>query len=240
MTAHRTIRGRILYTSRHPDRMNQERGREYFILTRQSDGISHLHAHCEIDDAPDVIRDVTCAFETRSMRPLDGSVRISVGVEFEGTGWFRFTNDLAICESYNRKKGRQSARLPLTAPTSWFGHHAIVNDGFLSRYFPANSRPGKIMMEDVIMSSPDHRGATGPLIFPMKFGLVYEKNETVTVGAGRFDARKFQITDTADHLPQEHPPYEIWCTADADGLFLKGGVGGYMQTYYELVELERG
>jgi hypothetical protein len=29
----------------------------------------------------------------------------------------------------------------------------------------------------------------------------------------------------------------VWCTNDGDYLFLKGAVGGYMQTYYELVEL---
>jgi hypothetical protein len=41
-------------------------------------------------------------------------------------------------------------------------------------------------------------------------------------------------------LPQEHPPYDVWCTADGDYVFLKGAVGGYMQTYYELTELWRG
>jgi hypothetical protein len=28
-------------------------------------------------------------------------------------------------------------------------------------------------------------------------------------------------------------------TADEDAIFLQGGVGGYMQTWYELVELRR-
>ena len=56
--SHSTIRGKILYTSKKPDRMDEERGREYFTITRQADGLSVLHAHCEIDDAPDVIRDV--------------------------------------------------------------------------------------------------------------------------------------------------------------------------------------
>ncbi len=28
-------------------------------------------------------------------------------------------------------------------------------------------------------------------------------------------------------------------TDDADGIFLKGGVGGYMQTWYELISLQR-
>ena len=43
----------------------------------------------------------------------------------------------------------------------------------------------------------------------------------------------------AGSLPEEHPPYDVWCTADDDYLLLRAGAGGYMQTHYELVELER-
>ena len=46
------------------------------------------------------------------------------------------------------------------------------------------------------------------------------------------------MTETAGQLPEEHPPYDVWCTADEDFIFLKGEVGGYMQTYYELMEME--
>ena len=55
--AHRTIRGAIRYTSKKPERLDQERGREFFTLTQQADGIDVLLAHCEIDDEPNVIRD---------------------------------------------------------------------------------------------------------------------------------------------------------------------------------------
>jgi len=236
---HQTIRGTLRYTSKQPERMDAERGREYFTLTKQSDGLSVLHAHCEIDDAPDVIRDVTASFETMTMAPVDGFVRLSVGSHFEGCGWFQFDDSHARCNAFNVKTGPESVELETKARTTWFGHHAIINDGFLSRFFPLNAAPGKIWMENVMMSSPDHRGATGPMLFPMRFGLVYVGDESVSVDAGTFDARKFQITDTAGNLPEEHPPYEMWCTRDEDGLFLKGGVGGYMQTYYELTELSR-
>jgi hypothetical protein len=35
----------------------------------------------------------------------------------------------------------------------------------------------------------------------------------------------------------EHPIYDVWVTADGNYTFLKGTVGGYMMTAYELVEL---
>lgn len=236
---HQTIRGTLRYTSKKPDRMNAERGREYFTLTKQSDGISVLHAHCEIDDAPDVIRDITSSFETATMKPRDGTVRLTIGGKFEGTGWFNFSDAACELEVFNVKTGRGSEKLDLSHPTTWFGNHAIINDGFLSRFFPLDATIGKRRIANVMMSSPDHRGATGPELFPLSFGLVYMGDETVTVEAGTFEARKFQIVDTAEGLPEEHPPYEMWCTKDEDSLFLKGGVGGYMMTYYELVELHR-
>lgn len=239
MRTHSTIRGKIHYTSKKPGRMDEERGREYFTLTRQTDGMSVLHAHCEIDDAPDVIRDITSSFNSETLRPNDGTVRLSVGSRFEGTGWFRFPEGYAECETFNHRDGRISQRVDMDGPPTWFGNHAIFNDGLLSRLFPLDAKPGKKRIEAAMMSSPDHRGATGPLIYAMSFGIVYEKDETITVGAGKFDARKFQIVDTAGNLPEEHPPYEMWCTKDEDGLFLRGGVGGYMLTHYELVELDR-
>lgn len=239
MTLHQTIRGTLKYTSKKPERMDKERGREYFTLTKQSDGLSVLHAHCEIDDEPDVIRDITASFDTRTMRPHDGSVRLTIGGHFEGSAWFNFDDTGCDLEVFNKSLGRKSERLDYDRPAPWFGNHAIINDGFLSRYFPLDAKPGKIRLHNVIMSSPDHRGATGPEIFPLSFGLVYVGNEQVSVEAGIFDARKFQVVDTAEGLPEEHPPYEMWCTNDEDGIFLKGGVGGYMQTHYELTELFR-
>jgi len=239
MSAHRTIHGKIIYLSHKPERMNQERGREIFTLTKQSDGMAVLHAHCEIDDAPDVIRDITSAFHYGTLQPKDGSVRLTIGGEYEGAGWFHFTDKSCELEAHNVKLGRTSQNKKLSAPAPWFGNHAIINDGFLSKLFPLGAVPGKRRINGAVMSSPDHRGATGPELFPLSFGLEYLENKTITVGAGTFDARKFSVVDTAEGLPEEHPPYEFWCTNDEDGLFLKGGVGGYMQTYYELVSLKR-
>ena len=98
--------------------------------------------------------------------------------------------------------------------------------------------PGKRFLDKVMLSSPDHRGATGPLLFAMGFGIQYVGEERVTVGAGEFNAYHFQVTDTAGNLPEEHPPYNVWCTADEDYILLKAGAEGYMMTHYELMELE--
>lgn len=231
------IRGAIRYTSNKPERLGQERGREYFTITQQPDGIDVLLAHCEIDDAPKVNRDVCVAMRRTDSSPLDGTVRLSVGGRFEGSGWMRFGEHESECQSFNVRDGRISQTIRTTARPRWFQAHPIVGDGLLMRLYPLERGPGIFHVDNIFLSSPDHRGATGPLFFVTEFDLVYLGDEVISIAAGDFTARHFQITGTAGNLPEEHPPYDIWCSADDDSLFLKGGVGGYMQTYYELVSL---
>ena len=57
-------------------------------------------------------------------------------------------------------------------------------------------------------------------------------------GASPLTSVKYAGSPWETGLPEAHPPYDIWCTNDDDFLFLRGDIGGYMQTFYELVELE--
>jgi hypothetical protein len=92
------------------------------------------------------------------------------------------------------------------------------------------------------MPSVDHRGATPPLLAEANLILEYVGDEVVTVAAGTFSSRHFRFTDEHGGMVSDkgaHPSYELWVSADDDSLFLQGGVGGYMLTHYELVELHR-
>ena len=236
--AYRTIRGKILYTSKKPERMDQERGREYFTITQQPDGTDVMHAHCEIDDAPMVVRDVVAAMDHATSVPRDCHVRLTVGDEFEGSGWFRFTGQFVECETFNRKDGRITQRIDIDKPVQWMQCHPIVGDALLMKAYDLSQGPGKRFLDKVMLSSPDHRGATGPMLFSLGFGIQYVTTESITVRAGEFEAHHFQVVDTAGQLPEEHPPYNVWCTADDDYILLRAGAEGYMQTHYELVELD--
>ena len=236
---HRTIRGTIRYTSKKPERMNQERGREYFILTQQADGTDVLLAHCEIDDEPNVVRDVSLAMGHANGQPYDCSVRLTVGNRFEGSGWIRIDGNKGECETINGHDGRVRQLVEIARPIRWLQAHPIVGDALLMRMYDLEQGPGKTFYSDICLTSPDHRGATGPMLFRTAFSLVYVGEEELTVEAGEFLSRHFQVTDTAGNLPEEHPPYDVWCTADDDYLLLKAEAAGYMQTYYELTQLER-
>ncbi|MEM9303047.1 MAG: hypothetical protein AAGE01_13100 [Pseudomonadota bacterium] len=233
---HRTLHGRIRYTSNQEHRLGAERGWENFIQTVHPDGRRTLQARCEIDDPPPVLRHVTLSLDP-TWRPLDCFVRLDVGGDFMGSGWFHFTDRRAESESINVRDGRISQRMDLDGAIAGLGSHPIAGDAWLLGSFDLSQGPGRQFRKNYMLTSPDHRGATGPALFRLGMSIVFVGEERVTVEAGTFDALHFQFTDTAEDLPEEHPPYDIWCTADGDYVFLKAAVGGYMQTAYELVSL---
>ncbi len=234
--SHETVYGRIVYTSKKPERMDQERGREWFSITKHGDGSRTLTAHSEIDDAPAVIRDVSITLN-EAWRPTDSSVRLTVGGNFMGTGWFRFDGKEAEGQMFTAGEGRVDQRMTTDKPILAFGNHAIINDSLILSTFDLSKGKSVQKIDPILLSSPDHRGATGPMLFQSNVSYDFVGEEKITVGAGTFDSLHFRIVDP--DMPQEHPPYEVWCTADGDYIFLKGAVTGYMMTYYELISLER-
>jgi hypothetical protein len=243
--SHRTISGRIRYTSNKPERLGQERGRERFTITVHGDGSRTLRAHAEIDDPPNVLRDVINTVGP-DWQPRDTFIRLSVGDRFVGSSWFRFTPGLIECEGYTAAEGRISQRFPLDGPPCTFGTHPIQGDAWHLNVYDLDKGPGYEIFPRLVMSSLDHRGATGPMvcIHPIGLRLSFVGRERVAVAAGSFDALRFRYGDPGDSGEdrsdtKKHPPYEVWCTADGDYVLLKAFTSGYMMTAYELVEFER-
>ena len=241
MQQHRTITGKILYTSRKPGREGQERGREMFTWTVHTDGKRTLRARCEIDEpAPTVHRDVVYSLDEND-RPMDCFIRLTIGDKFMGTGLFIIGPDTVECESYGPSIGRLSQRMPIIGEFDGFGTHPIVADAYITKKIDRSRGPHFRKFRNYLPSA-DHRGATPPQIVDSTIELGYVGEETVTVAAGTFDCYHFQFTDEEGGMVNAngaHPPYDVWVTADEDAIFVQGGVGGYMQTWYELVELAR-
>ena len=243
---HTRIRGKLHYTSDKPDRKGVERGREYFSVTRHGDGRRTLRAYVEIDDAPNVMRDVTLSLGA-DWKPVDCFVRLSVGDAFMGSSWFQFTDTEASCEGFTVGEGRISQRMALKRPLDAFGTHPIQADAWLMNIVPRDRGPAPQWFHNVMMCSLDHRGATGPILMPHPHGvpIAFLGRERVTVKAGTFDALHYRLTETSDDAtdtrnePGKHPPYDLWVTADGEYTMLLATVTGYMMTRYELTEYER-
>lgn len=241
---HRSVRGKIRYTSKKPETVDQERGREWFAFSHHADGAMTLRSHCEIEEpTPEVLRDVIYTTDCYG-RPRNLHVHLTVGGAFMGSGWFNLEHDAEggqiECESVGPAIGRLSQRVQFEGKLDGFGTHPIVADGYLTRCMDVSRGPHRRTIR-VYLPSPDHRGATPPIATELEMDLEYLGDETVTVPAGTFACRRFAFIDTSvgGMGGKEHPHYEMWVTADDDSVFVQGGVGGYMATWYELAELER-
>ena len=233
----RSISGTIRYTSTKAGRQGAERGREHFRIDVHADGCRTIAAHGEIDDAPSVVRDVNLRVDEAGL-PQDCFVRIAVGGKFTGSGWFRFGDGVAECEAMTRDEGRISQKMAVDGRLPAFGNHAMINDGYLLALYDLEQGPGVQVIPRIMLSSPDHRGAPGPLLFPVDVALQYVGRAELTVEAGTFDALHFRMVDVPG-LPESYPPYNLYCTADGDYVLLKATVEGAMQTAYELVAYQQ-
>lgn len=228
--------GRIHYTSGKEGREGQERGRENFRIDVHADGSRTISAHGEIDDEPWVMRDVVSSVGP-DLTPIDCFVRLSIADTFRGSGWFRFDGRDMECEAFTSVEGRVTQRMRLDAPVRAFGNHAMTNDGFLMHLYDLSRGPGVQVVKGLPLSSPDHRGATGPMLFTVDVAIEYVGKELLKVAAGEFEAHHFRLVDVPG-LPEAHPEYDVWTTTDGHYVLLKAMVGGYMQTRYELAALD--
>ena len=245
MTAHTPLparRGRILYRHRGT---GEVWGEEETRITRGADGLRVFAAHCEmtfpgsgsgVGAAENVVRDSVLSVHP-DFHPHDAFVRIMRDGRVTGTGWFRFTNDEATCESWTEAEGRISQRMPITRPIRGLGIHAVQGDGWLGAAFPFDKGPGHVQFFGRnLLHSLHHFGATGPFITTSESGLRYVGRETVTVPAGTFDCHRIAFVG----LTNNHPDYDMWLTRDGDFIYVRGEVGGYMDSVFELTELEGG
>lgn len=239
---HRTIAGRIRYTSRKPGHDGAWRGREDFAFTHHADGRVTLQARCEIaEPEPAVLRHIIYSLDEQG-RPFDCLVRLDVGGAFMGAGLIAFdwASGLVHCSSHGPAIGRLTQTLVIGEGLDGFGTHPIAGDAYITKCMDIARGPHRRRIR-ALLPSPDHRGATPPMVAEVRIGLEYVGDEMAECPAGRFQCHRFRFVD--DEGPgmggTPHPPYDMWVTADADRIFVKGGVGGAMATWYELEQLSR-
>jgi hypothetical protein len=226
--------GRIEYRRRGTQELW---GQDHIRITRGTDGMRVFAAHCEMTfDGETIVRDSVLSVQS-DFHPHDAFVRIMRDGRVTGTGWFLFTDTEASCESWTEAEGRISQRMPITRPIRGFGIHAVQGDGWLGATFPYDKGPGHVQFFGRnLLHSLHHFGATGPSIVTSQSGLRYVGPETVTVPAGTFDCHRIAFVG----LTNNHPDYDMWLTRDGDFIYVRGEVGGYMDSVFELAELEGG
>ena len=217
-------RGRIAY--RAPN--GSEIGREFLSITTNADGTRSFRAQCEMD-GDNLTRDVTYTVNS-DFKPRDATVRLIVNGAFQGSGWFRFTDQYAEAECFTATEGRVSQRIDLKEPARAFGTHPICSDIWrLSQLDPSNLGQDQ-WLENCINSSPLANGGSGPLMARRRYRYTYKGEETLTTDAGTFACRRFDWHVWADkdlqmwYLPDDFIPVRMFATDT--------------QNTYDLVELD--
>lgn len=227
------LRGRVDYRD---DQTGNIWGFEDWSITRGTDGLRVLTAHCEMTLGDEnVVRDSILSVQP-DFHPHDAHVRIMRDGMVSGTGWFHFTDTEAACESWTRDEGRISQTMAITRPIRGFGVHSVQADGWLSATFPYHEGAGhRQFFGRNLLHSTHHLGASGPMIATTGSGLDYLGIETVTVPAGTFECHHVAFAG----ITNAHPPYDMWVTTDGDFLYIRGVASGYMKSTFELCELTR-
>jgi hypothetical protein len=202
-----------------------ERGREQVLVTKHADGSRSMQAHCEIFDSQ-ILRQVTLSVDP-NWYPLDASVRLSIGDEFIGSGWYWFGDVSAECEAFSVENGRVSQRLPVAGRVPFFIAHPVASDLWLLGAFDRNG-DNLQTISGGMMCSPLSDGASTPLLHQMDLSIEYLGKETVTVPAGTFE------TDHFCFLIKDKPSEHLWCYGE--DLILVKIRWDLLNTSYELVE----
>ena len=204
-------------------------GDERWEISLHPDGLRALRARCLIHDDPPVLRDVLQSVD-REFHPHDGFTRITVSGAFRGSAWYRFTDTEAECEAYTVGEGRVSQRYPIKRGIRGFGTHSLQSDGWLAAGYDLSRGPGTQRFFGNLMTTTNHRGATGPMFMTTDSSLEYVGIEEIQVPAGEFHCHHFRFVGTS----HGYPPYDMWVTADGHYFFVAASLGGSRAQRFEL------
>jgi hypothetical protein len=187
---HRSYRGQMVYRTNGLGEM----GREFFSVSVYENGARTLRAQCEMDD-DQLLRDVTLSVDPL-WRPTDGFVRLTIHERFVGSGWFRFSDRVAECESFTANDGRLSQRFDLDEPAACFGTHALHGDAWTVGRLRQHTGPADAFRFVTFASSTLPNGGSGPALIPVPAGfarVIDHGPEVIEGSAGRFDTRHIRI-----------------------------------------------
>lgn len=177
------------------------------------------------------MRDVLQSVDPQ-FHPHDAFARIVVGGKLHGTAWYHFSDTLASCEALTVGEGRISQTFPIRRGIRGFGTHSLQSDGWLTAGYDLSKGPGVQYFANNLMTTTNHRGATGPMFMTTTSGLEYVGREEVSVTAGQFDCHHFRFVGTS----HGYPPFDVWVSADGHYTFVKAALGGHRAQSFELVE----
>jgi hypothetical protein len=189
-----------------------QRGCEDWWLTRNRDGTTTMRCLAMADDS-EFVRDVTLTRDKEGS-PTDAYVRLMVGKQLIGIGYFRIEGDKLHVVADGIETGHcvQTVKIP----TGLFSivTHAVMLDGWL--IFNYERAKGGEQVRAIYNTSTRWNGTDGPLGRLETYRVNLLGEEEVTVPAGTFKATHFTIDFDFIKAPTSH----LW-VAGEDRILLR-------------------
>lgn len=201
-------------------------GRERFELLSHAGG-HVLRALCEIGDTG-LVRDVTLAMDPAWL-PLDAFLRLTGDGAPLASLFFDVRDDGVTLAGTVAGRPIAGARLATSSRLPYLGLHPLQGDALIVVLRGAD-RPGTFVGIDAATNSISPDGDQAPGLTGLVIEVAFIGDETVTVAAGSFAARRYALRWRPDW-----PVADLWVQRDRP-VFLKM-VWPLVPTWYELVSL---
>ena len=203
-----------------------ESGREWFEMIPHASGRT-LRALCRMDDV-DVWRDVSISLDNDS-RPIDAHVRVVQAGIVRGAMTYSTTPDSLVYRGMTQEHGPVDDQISLNVPLDYLGLHPLVGDALVTCQ-RGRDAPGIFRTVSGYTNSKSANGETGLLAYPSAIEVAYIGTETLSVAAGTFEGRHYQLC-----WQPQWPVANLWVNGD-DALFLRL-TWELNQSRYELTHL---
>jgi len=186
-----TLSGSITYHSKD----GVQNGVEHFSITQLPNGGESLNASCEIWD-DDLVRHCSLTLDAAA-QPIQAYVQTFEQGRLEGAAHYRFGEKDAQRFVYPSGDIER-----LDRPLSFFGTHALINDGWLAKALP----PGRdeALIETMATCSLKANGGGAPGLLPTSARIVRGSREHIDVACGAFEVEHYSVGYG------EFPPLDMW------------------------------
>jgi hypothetical protein len=217
------VAGRIAYRNA----AGAETGHERFELVSHSGG-HVLRALCDMA-AIDLLRDVTLAMDA-NWRPIDGFCRIIKHGTRAAASCFALTPASVDITTFLGDDTCLHQHIALSAPLDYLGLHPLQGDALIAQ-IRGTSAPGTFISIAAVTNSISPNGDEGLTGTTTTIDVAYLGDESLTVTAGTFAARRYQLRWRSDW-----PAADMWIEA-ATGVFLLMR-WTMIEDWYELTALQ--
>jgi hypothetical protein len=214
------LTGRIAYRASD----GTELGREFFELINHSGG-RILRALCAMDDVS-LLRDVSLSMRP-DWTPEEGYCRVTKHGTQESTLWFRVEETGVRVDTQLGGEAHAQMFIETSQRLPYLGLHPLQGDAIIAQQRGTDAL-GEFRAIESVTNSVSPNGDEAPGGTRLEIDVAYMGEESITVTAGTFQARRYAL-----RWREDWPAADLWVRDDNLFLLMRWSM---IDTWYELTE----